>query len=160
MPFDPHQRARLLMDRELIAGIAPEDAAWLRGHTAGCPQCEAAARLSARAVRGLGAFSFEIDAAMTARTQRAVAARVQQRFAAPVILRPPFWRWVSVAAAAILLAAAPIYQRLADKRQSAAAAGASDSLLLERVEARVARRVPSALAPLASPYDATPGENR
>jgi len=141
MPFDAHKIARRLMDEALVAGIAPKDQDWLRDHTAGCGECRGYAELSGRVLRGLHSFSFEIDPGMNPRVQNAVATNLATRPRGPSA-----WRWLSIAAAVLILMAAPIYRSRQDRQR--AAAERADALLMERVEARVSRAVPEAMEPL------------
>jgi hypothetical protein len=86
-------------------------------------------------VRGLKAFAFDVDPAMTGRIQDAVAARVRKPIPA---------RWPALAAAVFLVVAAiPLYKSLLDARREQ-----TDALLMEKVENRVSRVVPVAMEPL------------
>ena len=145
MPSDLHERARFLIDESRVAGISPEDAAWLRAHTAECPECERYEEVGDRILRGLASFSFEFGPPELARP----AARGLTAAAGPIpTVRPrrPSWRWALVAAALVVLAAVPVYRNLAAARQER-----EDALLLEGVDRRVSRTVPAAMEPLVQP---------
>jgi hypothetical protein len=129
MSFDAHERARFLIDESRIAGIPAEDSGWLRTHLTGCEEC---ARQEAITARMLGAMD-------------------QLDFAPPRSRRTA-WRWpLAAAAAAILLAAIPIYKSARDSRQAEA-----DEQLLNRVGEHVSRAVPQALEPLVNPTTGDP----
>ncbi|SPE32843.1 conserved hypothetical protein [Candidatus Sulfopaludibacter sp. SbA3] len=87
MQSDDHERARLLIDRDLVEGIMVEDRAWLRSHLAECAECAGHREMTARILAGLKSLSFE-------------APRRRARWAA----------WM--AAAAALLVAVPVYQHV------------------------------------------------
>jgi|HubBroStandDraft_1064217.scaffolds.fasta_scaffold81661_3 hypothetical protein len=140
MHSDPHQRARFLIDEAAIAGIASDDQRWLRTHTEDCAECARYAEVTSRIVRGLNALSCESDPAMTVRVQASLAAHAQRPRHAPP------WR-VALIAAALLIAVAPIYKNFAEKRRQAELEKA-DTLLLERVDARLSQTLPEAMEPL------------
>jgi hypothetical protein len=131
-----------LIDEALIAGIARDEERWLQTHIAECAECARCAERTSRIVREFHALSFENDPAMTARIQDSLALHAQPRR-----LAAPPWRWAAIAAA-LLIAAAPLYKSLTGKRREAETDRA-DTLLLERVNARVARTLPEAMEPLA-----------
>jgi hypothetical protein len=135
MAFDPHQRARFLIDGARIAGIAPEDVLWLRSHVAGCVECALYEQEINGIVRGLKAFAFDADPAMSERIQIAVAARLRR----PLAVR---W-WPAAAVVFLVVAGAPIYEGFRNDRREKA-----DSFLMESVENRVGRVVPTAMEPL------------
>jgi hypothetical protein len=140
MHSDPHQRARFLIDEAVIAGITSDGQRWLRSHTEDCAECAHYAELTSQIVRGLNALSFDKDPAMSIRVQATLAAHVQSpRNASP-------WR-MALIAAALLIAAAPIYKNFADKRRRAEMENA-DTLLLERVDSRLSQTLPEAMEPL------------
>jgi hypothetical protein len=144
MQSDPHTRARFLIDEALAAGIARNDGRWLEAHMADCVGCAHHAERTSRMVRELRAMSFETDPAMTARVQNSLALHARSRYRAA-----PVWRWAAIAAA-LLIATAPLYRSLTDKRRDAEMEKA-DTLLLERVNARVEQVLPEAMEPLARP---------
>jgi len=146
MPSDPHQKARFLIDESLIAGIARDDERWLRRHTGECRDCARYEELTSRIVGELNSLAFEIDSGMSARVQHAIARHALRRNSAP------HWRW-GLAAAALLIAAAPIYKTMTDKRREAEIERA-DALLLERVDARLSQALPTAMEPLTAPAPA------
>jgi hypothetical protein len=165
MQSDPHQRARFLIDEALIAGIARDDDVWLRSHSAECAECANYAETTSRIVRGLNALSFETDPAMTARVRDALAACAQRRPSAAQrysamqrrYSAPP-WRWGLIAAALLIAVAAPVYRNMTDRRREAEIDRA-DTLLLQRVNARVSQTLPSAMEPLVQ-TQTTPGRDR
>jgi hypothetical protein len=152
MQCDPHQRARYLIDEASIAGITRDDDLWLRSHSAECAECANYAETTLRIVRGLNALSFEIDPGMSARVQDALAAYAQRRYSAPP------WRWGLIAAALLIAVAAPVYKNMTDRRRDAEIDRA-DTLLLQRVNARVSQTLPAAMEPLMQ-TQITPGGDR
>jgi hypothetical protein len=152
MQSDPHQRARYLIDEALIAGIARDDDVWLRSHSAECAECASYAETTSRMVRGLNALSFETDPGMTTRVQDALTAYAHRRYSAPS------WRWALIAAALLIAAAAPVYKNMTDRRREAEIDRA-DTLLLQRVNARVSQTLPAAMEPLMQ-TQTTPGGDR
>jgi predicted anti-sigma-YlaC factor YlaD len=145
MQFDPHARAQFLIDEALAAGIAPDDGHWLHRHIEECAECSGYAELTAQIVRGLNAISFQADPAMTARVQNSLALRAQSRYRTA-----PAWRWAAIAAALLIALAAPVYQKVTERRR-AAEMEREDTLLLERVRHRVAQTLPEAMEPLVRP---------
>jgi hypothetical protein len=133
MQSDAHARARFLIDEVRVGGISPEDARWLRGHVAECGPCAAFEETTARIVRGLEEFSFDVPVKQSGRQPAAGRGSA------------PLW-WALAAAALVMLAAVPVYQNVRTARQERA-----DALLLEGVESRVSRSVPRAMEPLAQP---------
>jgi hypothetical protein len=132
---DPHQRARLLVSEARIAGIAPQDALWLRSHVADCAECALYQEELEGVVRGLKSFAFDVDPAVSERIQNAVATRVRKPL-------PARW-WAPAAAIFLIVAALPLYKGVRDARREKA-----DALLMEEVENRVWRVVPIAMEPL------------
>lgn len=145
MQSDPHTKARFLIDEALAAGIARADERWLQAHIADCVACARHAELTSRMVRELRAISFETDPAMTARIQDSLALHARSRYRAA-----PVWRWAAIAAALLIAAAAPIYKNVTEKRREAETDRA-DTLLLERVNARLSQALPQAMEPLTQP---------
>jgi hypothetical protein len=137
MPFDPHERARFLIDESRVAGISAEESQWLSGHLGECAEC---ARQDAITSRMLGAM----DELAFGGTDHRLSWSVQRPKAAA-------WRWPLAAAAVILLAAIPFYKSARDARQAEA-----DAILLERVGDQVSRIVPQALEPLIQPESGDP----
>jgi hypothetical protein len=131
MSFDPHERAQFLIDESRIAGISPEDTAWLRSHLAECPACARHEEETTRILAAMSELSF-------GRTVDHFVPSGQRPKAAA-------WRWLLAAAAAVLLAAIPLYKAREARQEQA------DALLLERVSTHVSRTVPQALEPLMNP---------
>jgi hypothetical protein len=138
MPFDPHDRARFLIDQALVENLAVEDERWLRGHKESCAECREYADISASVIRGLCSFAFEADPLLDARVRNAVDQRLAVQRSARASRR-----WALAAAALVALAAVPIYQQ--NRRHARQDA---DARILDSVAARVARRVPTALETL------------
>jgi hypothetical protein len=137
MTFDPHQRARFLIDETSVQGITPQDALWLRSHTVACTGCASYQETAEGIVRGLKAFAFDCDPNMAARMP-IVAARPATR------RRPSLaWGWALAVAALLIIGIAPFYRDVRDERQEKA-----DALLIDGVESRVNRLVPIAMEPL------------
>ena len=132
---DPHQRARFLVGEARMAGIALQDALWLQSHVAECTECALYAEELEGVVRGLKAFAFDLDPAMTGRVQDALSARVRKPWLARL--------WALAAAVFLIVAAVPLYKGVRDARREK-----DDALLMERVENRVWRTVPVAMEPL------------
>jgi hypothetical protein len=94
MPSDPHARARLLLDHDMIAAVSGDDRRWLDLHLSECADCARHADLSRRAVRALDSFAFDLDSAAALRVQETVRARTVQMaargreftFAAPLAI--------------------------------------------------------------------------
>jgi hypothetical protein len=135
MEFDAHQRARSLVDEARLADISPEDAHWLRSHTAGCAECARYEEAIEGVVCGIRSFAFDADRAMVERMQEAVARHARGRL--------PMGRWALAAAAALAIATIPVYRGMRDAQIERA-----DALLVDEVESRVGRAVPLALEPL------------
>jgi hypothetical protein len=133
--FDPHERARLLVDEARVAGVSPQDTLWLGEHIAECAECAQYEETVEGIVRGIQSFAFECHPTVSARIQNAVVAHARK----PARSR----QWVLAAAAALLVALLPIYKSVQDERRNKA-----DALLMERVESRVRRAVPVAMEPL------------
>jgi hypothetical protein len=72
MENDLHNRAQLLIDQSMVTGISDADQSWLQNHTGDCAKCRNYAEISARVIRGLGSFSFEIEPGLNVRVQNAV----------------------------------------------------------------------------------------
>ena len=138
MQSDSHERARFLIDEARVGGISQEDARWLSGHTAECAECARFEETTTRIVGGLNSFSFEVADAVRA---------PRQADCRPAAGYPPApLRWAFAAAVLVLLAAVQVYQSVRAARQER-----TDALLLEGVESRVSRSVPSAMEPLVQP---------
>lgn len=144
MENDAHERARRLMDQDLIDGIAPADRIWLDGHTAVCAECAEHARETVRMLAGLGTLSFDVDPALGLRVRQAIAAQV-----AP---HPRRWAWIA-AAAVLVLGAAPVYRGVRLRQEEAI--DRQDAILIRTMDARLAQTVPDALKPLEAPAEET-----
>ena len=77
MPLESHEKARFLLHRALVEGISPEDRRWLDAHVGQCAECGRYADLSARAVRALDWFAFELDPAAALRVENLVRSRAE-----------------------------------------------------------------------------------
>jgi hypothetical protein len=139
MEFEPHERARFLIDEARIAGIGSQDEQWLRSHVAGCPACTRYESQAEAVVRGLRSFAFEVDPEMNRRVEDAVVAHVRKP-------SRTLW-WAGAAAAFLAVVAVPVYQGLREARLEEA-----DAILMERVEKGVWRVVPVAMEPLLPPH--------
>ena len=137
MHCEDRERACLLIDGSLVAGISAEDRRWLDSHVAGCAECAEFARDTARMLAGLNTLSFECDPAMNRRVTRAAAVHAGRK-----PWRPAAW----IAAAAVILAAGPLYRNFRERQQER-----QDTLLMDTVAARISQTVPEALEPLRAP---------
>ena len=72
-----HKHAQLLIDQSVVSGISEAEQSWLRDHTSECAKCRHYAEISARVIRGLGSFSFEIEPGLNVQVQSAVTERAQ-----------------------------------------------------------------------------------
>ena len=77
MPLENHERARFLLQRALVEPISLEDRRWLDAHVAQCAECVRYADLSARTVRALDWFAFELDPAAVVRVENVVRGRAE-----------------------------------------------------------------------------------
>ena len=130
MHFDPHERARFLIDESRVAGISGEDTTWLRSHLGECAECAQHEESTSQMLAAFRELTFD--------------SRTDDRFVSSVHRPKAGVRtlWPLAAAAVILIASIPIYRaRIAHQQQA-------DALLLERVEAGISRDVPQALEPL------------
>lgn len=84
MSPDKHDRARTIIDQAALDSVLPADQRWLDGHLRECGDCARYAELSERAVRALGAFSFDVDPAAALRIEQTVRVRAEQAAASPV----------------------------------------------------------------------------
>ena len=78
MPLENHEKARFLLHRALVEGISLEDRQWLDAHVGQCAECARYADLSARAVRALDWFAFELDPAAALRVENVVRSRAEE----------------------------------------------------------------------------------
>jgi predicted anti-sigma-YlaC factor YlaD len=78
MSVDLHLQARTLVDRNQMSGISPAEQAWLEDHLRHCDACGDYAELTARAIQGLGLFSFSVDPGLVTRTQEMLARRARE----------------------------------------------------------------------------------
>src|SRR5437016_10312308 len=125
MPSDMHERARFLIDESRVAGISPDETAWLRAHLAECAECAHQEEITARMLGAMSELSFG----------RTEDLSVPDRFVSSV-QRPKAaaWRWPLAAAAAVLLTVVPLVKHSRDASRDQA-----DALLLERVGDHVSR---------------------
>lgn len=160
MPCDCRQRARLLIDQQMLAGIKPRDDRWLQSHISRCAECGGYARLSARVLSGLNSFSFETDPAMTVRVQNAVFIYAQSAVSGQRQFRTAGWRLTQIVALAVILLAISICLNVGSTWHEADTEK-TDAILLERVSAGVSRPVPLAMEPLLERNDQSAhGETR
>jgi hypothetical protein len=112
-------------------------------HVRQCSQCSAElARLEASLALFRGSVRHWSD--RQSRVPRPLAPTRRSRW---YPARPHPMRWALVAAALLVLAAAPIYRNAQDRQRQAEIARA-DALLLEQVDAEVSRAVPRPMEPL------------
>ncbi len=78
MQFEPHARARFLVDQAMTGAISPDDQRWLHAHTAACSECARYGELSRRAIQALDSFAFELDPAAALRVENAIRARTDR----------------------------------------------------------------------------------
>ncbi len=78
MPLENHEKARFLLHQALVEGISPEDRRWLDAHVGQCAECGPYADLSARTVRALDGFAFELDPAAALRVENVVRMRAEE----------------------------------------------------------------------------------
>lgn len=83
MKLEGHERARALVDKSAVDGIAADEERWLNAHLAGCGECERYAELSQRAIAALAGFAFEVDPAKALTVEQTVRARAAQMAASP-----------------------------------------------------------------------------
>jgi hypothetical protein len=76
--MEPHEKARLILDRAMVEGISPAEQSWLDEHIDGCTDCSGYAKVSIRAVRALDSFAFEFDPAAALRVQNVIRSRAEQ----------------------------------------------------------------------------------
>ena len=125
-----------LSSEQVSRWMIGEPAAAQEEHARQCPECaaklvglESAIALFRDSVRDCGEFYGRL---------RVSAAKAQS-------VRP--YRWASVAAALLLLAAIPMYTSSRERRRAAEMARA-DAVLLEQVDAEISRAVPAPMEPL------------
>lgn len=83
-----HERARDLMFRDRVEGLASADRQWLGAHLDGCPDCQSIAAGLDSALRGLSFSSVAAPAALVSRTQTRVAERAAELRAQRAALTP------------------------------------------------------------------------
>ncbi len=82
MPFEPHEKARFLLDRTPDEQISRDVQRWLDAHLNDCAECGRYAALTNRAIRALNSFSFDPDPASALQTQDAIRNHVERLAAA------------------------------------------------------------------------------
>ncbi len=102
MPFEEHEKARILFHRSLVEGISPEDRYWLDAHVGQCAECGRYADLSERAVRALDWFALELDPAAALRVENVVRSRAEGMRSAEARARS---LWIGTAVAVFLTCA-------------------------------------------------------
>ena len=88
MQFEPHARARFLVDQAMGEGISLDEQRWLNRHAGECAECSRYCELSRRAVRALDSVAFELDPVAALRVENAIRSRVE-RLALTEFLRRP-----------------------------------------------------------------------
>jgi hypothetical protein len=78
MQFEPHARARFLVDQAMTEGISLDEQRWLNRHARECAECSRYCELSRRAVRALDSVAFELDPVAALRVENAVRSRVER----------------------------------------------------------------------------------
>lgn len=79
---DMHERARRLIDHELIEGLAPDEHRWLEDHLGVCKDCAAWAASTKETLRALKSVSVALPSGLAASTNlrvREKAAELKQR---------------------------------------------------------------------------------
>ena len=112
MPFDSHEKARLLLDRSLEEGISREDRHWLDAHVEQCAECARYADLSARAVRALDCFALDFDPAAALRVENAVRRRAEEMRSAEAHAKS-LWLGTAIAVFLTLTGSAVMWRPLA-----------------------------------------------
>ena len=75
MEFEPHTRARLLVDHSLIATASADEQRWLNAHLAGCAECTQYAEVCRRTVQALDSFAIDLDPEAALRVQTVIRSR-------------------------------------------------------------------------------------
>ncbi len=99
MPLEKHEKARFLLHRSLVEGISLEDRQWLDAHVGQCAECGRYADVSARAVRALDWFAFELDTAAALRVEDVIRSRAEAMKSAEKHAKSV---WIGTAAAIFL----------------------------------------------------------
>lgn len=76
--MNDHERARDLVFRERIEGLAPADQQWLAAHLEACPDCGSLAGGLESALRGLSFSPLAAPVSLVSRTQLRVAERAAE----------------------------------------------------------------------------------
>jgi hypothetical protein len=78
MQFEPHARARFLVDQAMTESISLDEQRWFNRHARECAECSRYCELSRRAVRALDSVAFELDPVAALRVENAVRSRVER----------------------------------------------------------------------------------
>ena len=73
-----HERARQLIDRDLIEGLGPDDRRWLMEHLAACETCTSRSASTEATLRALKSISVPIPPGLAASTSLCVRERAAQ----------------------------------------------------------------------------------
>ena len=138
--------------------LAGERDSGAENHLLACAACrDAVARMESALARLHGSMQAWSESQAQSRppanwTSCAETAIARRRRMAPA-------RWAAIAAAALVLAAVPVYRNLSERR--AAAQARADAVLLEEVAADISREAPEPLEPLVDLVSQTKtGENK
>jgi len=75
---ETHVRAKRLIDRHQVEGLAGKDREWLDAHLQDCTECSAVAQSTESALRALRTASIPFPSGLAGRTQFRVRLRAQQ----------------------------------------------------------------------------------
>jgi hypothetical protein len=78
MQYEPHARARFLLNQAMMEGISLDEQRWLDSHTEECAECGRYRELSMRAIRALDSFAFELDPAAALRVENLIRSRANR----------------------------------------------------------------------------------
>ena len=106
MRVDPHARAKDLINRQAVEGIAGAEREWLEQHISECEECASAARSTQSSIRQLRSIPVSLPPDLAARAQLRVYLRAREP-------QPRSWAlWVSFALCWLVgVASAPLVWR-------------------------------------------------
>jgi len=78
MSEETHERAKRLIVRERVEGLAYAEREWLDAHVGDCAACAELARTTGQAIRSLRGLSISLPPGLASRTQMRVRLRAQQ----------------------------------------------------------------------------------